>query len=155
MRKLYHVDLSVAEQAELQTIIESRTAKSEIVKRSYVLLSADRNGDKCWQDSEIAVTYGVAQRTVERIRQRFVEDGLHIVLHGKPRLYRKERIFDGTVEAQLISLRCSEPSEMVAGRSSWTLRLLSDQMVELGYVESISHETVRQVLKKTKLSLGK
>jgi DNA-directed RNA polymerase sigma subunit (sigma70/sigma32) len=155
MVKKYHVDLSVSEQEELKSIINSRTQTSEVVKRSYILLGADRNGEKKWTDSEICAAYEVKQRTVERIRQRFVEDGFSTVLKGKERLYKKERKFDGKVEAQLISLRCSEPSEVVAGRSAWTLRLLSDTMVELGYVEDISHEQVRQILKKTKLSLGK
>jgi len=155
MVKKYHVDLTDAEREELNTIIRSRTQTSEVVKRSYVLLSADRNGDKCWSDLEISSTYGLKQRTVERIRQRFVEDGFQVVLKGKERLYKKARKFDGQTEAQLISLRCSEPSEVVAGRSSWTLRLLSETMVSLDYVEKISHEQVRQMLKKTKLSLGK
>lgn len=155
MRKIYHVDLSEAEQKQLQEIISTRSSKSEVVKRSYVLLSADRNGCKHWRDYEISTTYGVSRRTVERLRERFVEEGLAIALYGKPRLRSKDRTFDGQVEAHLISLRCSEPSEVVPGRSAWTLRLLSDTMVELGYVESISHESVRQMLKKTKLSLGK
>ncbi len=83
-----------------------------------------------------------------------MEDGLQIAIYGKPREYKKERIFDGLVESQLVALRCSDPNEVVPGRAGWTLRLLSDQMVELGYVESISHESVRQILKKTKLNLG-
>ena len=155
MQKKYHVDLSIEEQCLLQNLIQTRQSKSEVVKRSYVLLAADRNGEKNWQDKEISSAYGLKQRTVERIRQRFVEDGFECVLYGKPRDYKKERIFDGKVEAQLISLRCSEPSEIVPGRSTWTLRLLSEQMVALDYVETISHESVRQILKKTKLSLGK
>lgn len=155
MRKKYHVDLTEEEQKELEQIIQSRDAKSVVVKRSYVLLSADRNGIKKWEDKQISETYGVSQRTVERIRERFIEDGFRSVLYGKARLYKKSRVFDGEVEAHLISLRCSEPSEYVAGRSRWTLRLLSDLMVELNYVDTISHETVRQILKKTKLSHGK
>jgi Arc/MetJ-type ribon-helix-helix transcriptional regulator len=155
MEKKYHVDLTKEEQELLQDMIQTRVSKSEVVKRSYVLLAADRNGEKKWQDATISESYGLKQRTVERIRQRFVEDGFHSVLHGKTRDYKKARIFDGKVEAHLISLRCSEPSEVVAGRSTWTLRLLSEQMVALDYVESISYESVRQILKKTKLSLGR
>lgn len=74
-----------------------------------------------------------------------------MALSGKPRLNLDKKVFDGEVEAKLVALRCSEPD---LGQSSWTLRLLSDKMVELSYVESISHESVRQILKKTKLNPG-
>lgn len=147
MQKVYHVDLTEAEQKELNEIISKRAGKSEIVKRAYVLLAADRNGEKRWKDEQIASTYQMGQRTVERIRERFVMDGLQTALKGKPREYKGVRVFDGEVEAKLIALRCSEPGE---GHSHWTLRLLSDKMVELEYVESISYETVRQMLKKTR-----
>jgi hypothetical protein len=154
MKKIYHIDLSTTEQRELREIIVARTGTSKIVKRCYVLLAADRNGTKKWTDAEIASTYELTHRSVERIRIRCVEDGLQVAIYGKPREYKKERIFDGLVESQLVALRCSDPNEVVPGRAGWTLRLLSDQMVELGYVESISHESVRQILKKTKLNLG-
>jgi transposase len=147
MQKIYHVDLSKAEQKELSEIISKRAVQSESVKRAYVLLAADRNGEKRWKDEQIASTYQVSQRTVERIRERFVMDGVQTVLKGKAREYKGVRVFDGEVEAKLIALRCSDPGE---GHNHWTLRLLSDKMVELEYVESISHESVRQMLKKTK-----
>jgi len=151
MSKIYRVHLSNEEQVQLSTIIESRNSKSQIVKRSYVLLASDENGDKIWSDAKICSTYGSSLRTIERLRKRFVEDGLQIALEGKPREVFKEKIFDGKVESQLIALRCQEAP---SGHSGWSLRLLADKMIELNYVESISHETVRQILKKTKLSPG-
>ena len=88
---------------------------------------------------------------IHRVKQRFVEDGLSVALNGhdKKRVY--ERKADGDFEAHLIALSCSKPPE---GQAQWSLRLLADKVVELGYVDSISYETVRRVLKKTKSSLG-
>jgi len=149
--KIYHVDLTKEEQEKLESIIKKRKSTSEIVKRSKILMAADRNGSRKWKDDQIAKQYEVSRRTIERLRKRLIEDGLEICLKGKPRLNLHKKLFDGEVEAKLIALRCSEPD---LGRSSWTLRLLADKMVALDYVESISHETVRQILKKTKLSLG-
>lgn len=145
--KKYHVDLSVDEQQHLQDLIATRSAKGQLVKRAYVLLAADRNGEKQWKDSQIAESYHLRTKTVENIRQRFVEEGFEIALYGKPREVVAEKILDGEVEAKLIALRCSTPP---TGHSRWTLHLLADKMVELKYVEHISHESVRQLLKKTK-----
>jgi transposase len=144
MIKKYIVSLSEKEQQELRTLISRRNAKAPAVKRAYVLLSADENGDNL-TDSEIAHRYSVTTRTVEGLRKRFVEEGFEQVVYGKKRTVFKEKIFDGRVEAHLIALRCSDPPK---GHSGWTLHLLKDQMVRLGYVESISHESVRQLLKK-------
>lgn len=151
MKKIYHVDLTESERERLFNIVKKRLSTSESVKRSLILLAADLNGDKKWKDFTISQTYQVSQRTVERLRERLVNEGLDIALSGKPRLNTDKIVFDGEVEAQLIAIRCSEPTE---GRSSWSLRLLAERMVELSVVEHISHESVRQILKKTKLSLG-
>jgi transposase len=104
------------------------------------------------QDIAIAKAYDVQVRTVERLRQRFVEEGYEIALQGKKGQVEKGKVFDSRVETKLIALRCSD---VPAGSNKWTLRLLSDKMVELEYVESISHESVRQLLKKHQLNLGK
>lgn len=149
--KIYHVDLTIEEKTKLENIVKKRKSTSEIVKRSKILLSANRQGEKKWKDAEIAQQYEVSSRTIERLRQRYVLDGLTVALKGKPRLNLDKKLFDGEVEANLIALRCSVPE---LGRSNWTLRLLADKMVELNYVESISHESVRRLLKKMKLSLG-
>jgi hypothetical protein len=151
MSKIYHVDLTQEEREKLSDIVKRRLSTSEAVKRSLILLAADRLGDKSWTDEQISIEYRVNVRTVERLRERLVNDGLDVALAGKPRLNLDKIVFDGEVEAKLVALRCSEPGD---GRSGWTLRLLSDKMVELFYVETISHESVRQILKKTKLSLG-
>jgi transposase len=148
----YHVDLPNAYQERLLSIVNKRLSTSEAVKRSQILLAADRLGDKVWTDEQIASTYLVSTRTIERLRERFVNEGLDVALSGKPRLNLDKILFDGDVEAKLVALRCSEPE---AGRSGWSLRLLADKMVVLSHVESISHESVRLILKKTKLSLGK
>lgn len=149
--KIYHVDLSGEERMKLESIVTKRKSTSQIFKRSKILLAADRNGLKKWHDIQIARQYEVSTRTIERLRQRYVLDGLEVALKGKPRLNLDKKKFDGSVESKLVALRCSQPEE---GRSGWTLRLLADKMVVLDYVESISHESVRQILKKTKLSLG-
>jgi transposase len=114
------------------------------VKRAYVLLAADERGEGLC-DSEIAHRYKVTVRSVEGIRKRFVEEGFKEVVYGKKRTVFKEKLFDGRVEAHLIALRCSDPPK---GHSAWTLQLLANHMVRLGYVESISYESVRQLLKK-------
>ena len=152
MKKKYRVNLTDEERTELEILISKRGAKSIVVKRAYILLAADEEGDKRWQDKQIHKTYNVAARTVERVRQHFIEDGFNIALYGKPREVFKEKIFDGKVEAQLIALRCSEVPE---GYERWSLKLLADKMVELEYVEAISYESVRQILKKMKLNHGR
>ena len=152
MQKKYIVTLNPEEQVFLGELIKRRNAKSIEVKRAYVLLAADENGDKKWTDDHISDVYHVRRKTVENIRQRFVEEAFKDVLKGKKREINKEKIFTGEIEAKLIALRCSESPE---GYNKWTLRLLADKMVELEYVESMSHESVRQILKKTKGSLGR
>ena len=142
----YSITLTEKERARLAELIRCRSAKSAQVKRSYVLLAADKNGDKNWSDEQISQSYGMSVSTVERLRRRFVEEGFETALHGKRREAVAEKLLDGRVEAQLIALRCSTPP---SGYQQWTLRLLAGQMVALEYVEHISHESVRQLLKKT------
>ena len=108
------------------------------------MLAADENGERMC-DREIARCYKVTVRSIEGIRKRFVEEGFCQVVYGKKRTVFKEKLFDGRVEAHLFALRCSAPPK---GHSAWTLQLLADHMIRLGYVESISYESVRQLLKK-------
>ena len=145
MEKKYQVTLTPTEQQELQELIARRSAKAAEVKRAYILLATDENGTQQWPDATISSTYQVGVRTVERVRQRFVELGLQSAVYGKKREVYREKVFDGEVEAHLVALRCSEPP---SGRAHWMLHLLAERMVELPYVESISHESVRQLLKK-------
>ena len=144
MVKKYVVSLTKGEQKELQNMISRRNEKAGAVKRAYVLLAADENSEGLC-DSEIARRYQVTIRCIEGIRKRFVEEGFSEVVYGKKRTVFKEKLFDGRVEAQLIALRCSDPPSR---HSAWTLQLLADRMIRLGYVESISYESVRQLLKK-------
>lgn len=144
MAKKYIVSLTGEEQQELKRLISKRNEKAPVVKRAYVLLAADESGDHC-SDAQIAECYRMTVRTIEGLRKRFVEQGFAAVVYGKQRTVFKEKRFDGRVEAQLIALRCSDPPK---GHSGWTLQLLADNMIRLGYVQSISYESVRQLLKK-------
>ena len=153
MPKTYHVRLSSQERADLEALVARRSQNAEPVKRALMLLAADEaDGAPALSDAEVAERYHVSTRTIERLRRRFVEHGLNLALHGVPRGPKQpSRKFDGTTEARLVALRCSDPPEE---RSGWTLELLADQMVALDYAESISTETVRRMLKKTHSSLG-
>lgn len=151
MNKKYRVTLTDNERAELAVLITRRSEKALPVKRAYILLAADEYGDKCRKDAQICETYAVGSRTVERVRQRFVEEGFSVAVWGKKREVFKEKLLDGQVEARLIALRCSQPP---SGYAKWSMQLLADRMVELEYVEHISRESVRQILKKTSSSLG-
>jgi len=146
MAKKYIVSLSKEEQNELQSIIRDRSlkVKAQVLKRAYMLLAADANTERL-ADEQIATRYRVTVRTVELLRKRYMEEGLETALRGKARTIFKQKIFDGRTEAHLIALRCSAPPK---GHSAWTLHLLKERMISLGYVESISHESVRQLLKK-------
>lgn len=144
--KKYLVTLTEQERTQLQAIIAKRKADSQVVKRAYVLLAADQNQSDWLIDEQIQKTYHVSIRSIERLRQRFVEDNLDTALHGKKREKYKEKVFDGAVEAHVVALRCSQPP---TGYARWTVRLLAQQMVELDYVETIGRETVRKMLKKT------
>lgn len=149
--KRYHVTLTGSERSHLETITRKRKADSQIVKRAFALLAADQNQPQPSTDQQIQQTYHLSLRTVERLRQRFVEEGIEIALKGKKREIFTPKTFDGAIEAHLVALRCSQPP---TGHSRWTIQLLTDQMVELNYVETIGRETVRTMLKKTRLSLG-
>jgi hypothetical protein len=151
--KRYLVTLTEEEQAKLREVIAKRNHKAEIVKRAYVLLSLDENrSDGRLTDDEIRRQYHVGQRLIERVRQRFVLESFAVALHGHKQTRYKEKTFDGRVEAQLIALRCSNAPD---GYQKWSLRLLAETLAEKGAVASISHESVRQMLKKTKLNRGR
>lgn len=148
MVKKYIVDLTVEEREELQGIISVGKHSARRILRARILLKADQG----WTDNRISEALDVSIPTLERIRKLFVEEGLERALKGRqPKNRRSRRRLDGKGEAQLIAIACGEAPE---GRSRWTLRLLADKMVELGYVDEVSHETVRQVLKKTNSNRG-
>jgi transposase len=145
--KRYRVTLSGAERDELAALLARGKAEVRRLKHAQVLLRADEaEGGPAWPDVRIAEAVGVGVATVERVRQRFVEEGLAAALNpyrrGK-RVYARK--LDGEQEAHLIALACSTPPE---GRGRWTLRLLARRMVELAHSDALSHETVRRTLKK-------
>lgn len=151
--KKYRVTLTEAEKDELRILIASGKYKNTKQKRAQILLAADESeGGKKMKDEQIAKAYDVGLKAIGRVRQRFVEESYEVALHGKKREVVKEKLFDSRVEAKLLALRCSD---VPAGCNSWTLRLLAEKMVELEYVESISHESVRQILKKHQLNPGR
>lgn len=152
MKKRYLVTLTGEEREELQSMVSSGRAAARKLLRSRILLLADEaEGGPAKPDAEIVDALGCGRATVERVRKQFVEEGLEATLTPKPTTRTYENRLDGRAEAHLVAIACGAPPE---GRARWTLRLLADRMVGLGYVESVSHETVRQTLKKTNLSLG-
>jgi transposase len=148
MRKIYVVRLSEEERSQLRTMVRKGKAAAYKLTHARILLQSDQaEAGPAFKDAEIARSLDVAERTVARVRQRFVEGGLGAALHRKKQVSpSRRRTLDGEGEARLIALSCSQAPE---GRSGWTLRLLADKLVELQVVEKISHETVRQTLKKT------
>jgi transposase len=145
--KRYVVELTTEEQDELMQLASKGKAAVRKITHARILLKADesQNGP-AWTDIQISDALGVHINTVHDIRRRFVEEGLEAALVRKKQVRpSRKRIVDGEVEAHLIALRCGQPPE---GKSRWDLRLLADKLVELEIVPSISHETVRQTLKK-------
>jgi transposase len=151
--KKYKITLTVDERRGLLDLIAAGTAAAKKLLHARILLKADAApGGPAWTDERIAEAVEVNLRTVERVRQRFVEDGLEAALVRKKQdRPSRERKLDGDGEARLIAVACSQPPQ---GRGGWTLQLLADKLVELHVVDSISDETVRQVLKKTNSSRG-
>lgn len=145
--KKYKVTLSREEVEELSSITTKGKHAARVLKSALILLNVDEGEHGPGKtDEEVAGVLQVTVQTIENIRKRFVLDGFETALYGRPRQRSYDRKMDGDAEAHLIALSCSKPPK---GFSRWSLRLLADKMVELNYVEAVSHETVRQVLKKT------
>jgi hypothetical protein len=146
MEKKYIVRLTDEERKVLRNVIKKLKGSSQKVRRAQVLLKADADGPN-WTDKKIAEAFSCRTKTVENIRQRLVTDGFEVVLNGKKReLPPRGKVLDGEQEAKVIALRLGEPPE---GFANWSLRLLANQVVELGIAEAVSHETLRKTLKKT------
>ncbi len=146
MEKKYIVHLTDEERSVLKAVVKKLKGSSEKVRRAQVLLAADADGLN-WTDRKIAEAYTCRTKTVENIRQRLVSEGFDIALNGKKRESPPRRkALNGEQEAKVIALRLGQPPP---GYANWSLRLLVDQVVELGIVDSISHETLRRTLKKT------
>jgi transposase len=151
--KKYLVTLTPEEREQLAGLLSAGKRSALTLARARILLKADQaDGGPAWPDGRIAEALDCGLRTVERVRQRFVERGLPGALGRKPQdRPSRERKLDGRAEARLIALACSRPPD---GRAAWTLQLLADQLVELRVVDSVCDETVRRVLKKTRSSRG-
>jgi len=146
LAKKYQVRLTEEERSYLDSLIHKGKVSASQRLHAEILLKADISDlGAQWSDSQISEAFGLSTRTIERVRERLVHEGLESALNRAPPTRVRSRIIDGENEAHLIALACGEAPE---GRSRWTLRLLGQRMVELGYVESVSHETIRQTLKK-------
>jgi transposase len=146
MNKKFIVRLSGEEREHLEALLTKGKAAARKLTRARILLKADGNDPgSAWSDEEISRALDVGTITVYRVRRDFVEGGLEGALVRRP-LPRRPRMLDGEQEAHLIALACGSPP---AGRRRWTLRLLADKMVELGHIDTVSHETIRRTLKKT------
>jgi hypothetical protein len=145
MKKKYIVHLSDEERLTLQTIVKKFAGNSQKVRRAQILLKAEASGPN-WTDKRIAEAFDCRTRTVEQVRQRLTMDGFDVALNGKKREEPpRAKKLDGEQEAKLIAMRLSDPPD---GYGQWTLRLLRDQMIALEVVETVSHETIRNTLKK-------
>lgn len=143
----YKVSLTKNEHDQLIGIISKGVHSSQQYRTAYILLNCDEGkyGEK-HTGKEISGILKISMRMIDRMKQRFVEDGFDACLDRKPMSRVKEKIVDGDTEARLIALSCSKAP---AGFSRWSLRMLADKMIEMKYVESISYETIRKTLKKT------
>lgn len=147
MIKKYIVRLSTEERKDLNALVSKGRVAARKRRHAEILLRAAQGEyGPAWTDSQIAETFHIGRCTVERVRQRLVEEGLEASLNERQKSRHRRKKIDGENEARLVALACSEPPE---GRARWTLKLLAERMVELEYVESLSDEAVRQVLKKT------
>src|SRR5688500_2090467 len=151
MAKRYRVTLTLSERQELEQLISRGKADARKLAHARILLQADEaEGGPKLTDDQIASALDTCTRTVERVRERFVEQGLEAALLPKPTKRVYARRLDGRQEARLVALACSKPP---GGKARWTLRMLADELVVLGVgVDAVSHETVRQTLKKTRPS---
>ena len=152
MKPKYIVKLTKSERSQLKELISSGEASARQIRRAYILLKSDSSLDgPNWGYQAICEAYEVSAPTVYNVRKNYTEGGLpRAILRKKPERQYQQRL-DGEGEAHLIAMACSEPPD---GYERWSLRLLQDRMIRLEIVENISHETIRQTLKKTSSSLG-
>lgn len=151
MRK-YKVTLEGEERRELESVVQKGNHKSQKVLNALILLNCDQGGfqDHPMKNGDISAVLRISMRKIDRVKRRFVEEGLETALTGHKAVRVYEKKADGDFEAHLIALSCTEPPE---GYARWTLRMLADRAVALNYIENISYETVRRVLKKRNKTL--
>ena len=154
MASRYKVTLTEAERAELEAISSKGSHQSQKIISALILLNCDKGefNEKPQTGQAIADMLHVSLRKIDRLKKQFVEEGLDAALGRRQRQEPSHRKVDGKLEARIIATACSKPPE---GFANWTLTLLADKVVELGYVDSMSYGTVRRTLKKTNLNLGK
>ena len=151
-KKKYIVSLTSSERNCLEQLTQKGKTAAYKMNHARILLKADINQEGGgWTDRQISESLDIGHATIERVRQRFVEEGIESALNRREQQKRRQKIIDGEKEAYLIAIACSETP---AGKSNWTLQMLSEKMVELNYVEQVSTETIRKTLKKTNLSPG-
>lgn len=152
----YKITLEAQEKEQLEAMISKGTHAAHKLINALILLNCDEAARlerrKRRSSEEIAQVLKVSARKIDRVKRRFVEEGFEAALNGRQGQRDHEKVVDGDVEAHLVALSCSQPP---AGQARWTLKLLAQKAVELQYIEAISHETVRQTLKKTNLSPGR
>jgi hypothetical protein len=146
MRKKYVVRLTDAEREILTGLLKKQRVSAQKVRRARILLKADADGPN-WTDARIADAFDCRTHSVECLRERLVTEGFEVALHGKPKSRVRGKVLDGEQEAKIIALRLGQPPN---GFANWTLRLLAEQAVTLEIVESVSYETLRRTLKKTR-----
>ena len=152
--KKYKVTLLQQEREDLVSITRKGNHKAQKVVNALILLNCDEGefGERRSRGADVATMLGTSMRKIDRVKKRFVEAGLEAALGARQGQRAYERKADGEFEARLIALSCGQPPK---GFARWTLRLLADRAVELQYIDSVSYETVRRVLKKTKSSRGR
>lgn len=152
--KKYKVTLVKEEREGLESITRRGSHKSQKVINALILLNCDegRFNEHRSRGEDVATVLQTSLRKIDRVKKRFVEEGLEVALGARQGQRMHERKADGEFEARLVALSCTQPPE---GFARWSLRLLADRVVELQYIDSVSYETVRRVLKKTKPSRGK
>ena len=144
MAKKYMVDLKAEEQDTLTSMISSGTQRVRKINHARILLKAAEG----WTDEQIRASLDISIPTIERVRQRFVEEGLQqaLVPHRTRRKY--QHLMDGNQEAHLLALACSQPPK---GHRRWSLRLLASEMLRLEYIAEVSHVTVRNIMQENEL----
>jgi transposase len=149
MNTKYLVELNDKQRQHLEKLTSCGTYPARQIKRAQILLKSDLQAN--WSYEQIAEAFDVSAVTIAKVRKAFVEHGLEVALQRKKPEREYEHTLDGEGEAHLIALACSQPP---TGWKYWSLRLLRDRFVKLGHADSISHETIRRVLKKTNSSPG-
>ena len=150
--KIYRVTLTEEERTQLKALTSKGKGAARRLTHARILLLADQTQDEgAWKDADIAQALGIHARTVERVRERCVEEGVEAALNHKQPRKKRSKVLDGAAEARLTQLACTEAPE---GHERWSMQMLADKLIELEVVETVSRETVRTTLKKMNLSLG-